>query len=146
MSQFKKTSSHEQVAAPVDMTCLGHNNAKVQSHKLARPAIKVCGKEDKETVTISGACLAEELAPNKCGTEVEVPSYSSIYIIWFSNQQEETTVLCVLTSTIKAQVVPGLAYLVRLEHCQGQDACAMIVGATPVRDQHLLRFHLKCCR
>jgi hypothetical protein len=145
MSQFKETSSHEQVAAPVDMTCLGHNNAKVQSHKLARPAMKVYSKEDKETVTISGAWLAEELAPDKCGTEVEVPGYS-IYIIWFSNQQEETTVLCVRTSATKAQVVPGLAYPVTLEHCQGQDACGMSVGATPVRDQHLLRFHLKCCR
>jgi hypothetical protein len=46
MAHIKKISNHEQVASLVDLRSLGHDDTKLPSRNVARPAIKLTGKEN----------------------------------------------------------------------------------------------------
>jgi hypothetical protein len=74
-SNFKAWVYNEQVAALIDMDNLAPHKVlggKVQSYKLASPAMKLTPKEHEASLQLVAEFLSEELQLSKCWAAVEV--------------------------------------------------------------------------
>lgn len=85
-SNFKDTIYHQQTAALVHMPDLGRPEATLQSHKYARPGMKLTSKEDKLMGVVS-QWWNDELAPEKCWVQqvvVQLDVYHQFAVLLLS--------------------------------------------------------------
>jgi hypothetical protein len=68
------------VATLIDMRDVGQPEAKLQSCKLARPGMKISGKEDEVVMGLVTGWWQEELAEERCWAVVDVPGRMKVLV------------------------------------------------------------------